>query len=92
MAVGVSLGGNALLKWFGEQGEAARVVRAAAAISAPHDLHASAVALSRGLNLVYMRHFLKTLKRKSDAKLAQYPASEVRVFNPHGCGKAGVLA
>ncbi len=73
MAVGVSLGGNALLKWFGEQGEAARVVRAAAAISAPHDLHASAVALSRGLNLVYMRHFLKTLKRKSDAKLAQYP-------------------
>ncbi len=29
--------------------------------------------LSRGFNLVYMRHFLKTLKRKSDGKLAQYP-------------------
>lgn len=73
VAVGVSLGGNALLKWLGEQREAARIVRAAAAISAPHDLHASAVALSRGFNRVYVRHFLKTLKRKSDAKLAQYP-------------------
>ena len=72
-AVGVSLGGNALLKWLGEQGESARLVRAAAAVSAPHDLHASALALSRGFNLVYMRHFLKTLKRKSDGKLTQYP-------------------
>ncbi len=73
VAVGASLGGNALLKWLGEQRESAHVVRAAAAISAPHDLHASAVALSRGFNLVYMRHFLNSLKRKSDAKLAQYP-------------------
>jgi len=30
--------------------------------------------------------------RRPEAKLAQYPASEVRVFNPRGCGKAGVLA
>jgi len=73
VAVGVSLGGNALLKWLGEQREAARIVGAAATVSAPHDLHASAVALSSGFNLVYMRHFLKSLKRKSDAKLAQYP-------------------
>lgn len=74
VAMGVSLGANTLLKWLGEQRESARdVVRAAAAVSAPHDLHVSAVVLSRGFNLVYMRHFLKTLKRKSAAKLAQYP-------------------
>ena len=73
-AVGVSLGGNALLKWLGEQGQAARVrVTRAAAISAPLDLTASGAALSRGLNMVYTRVFLRTLKAKSAAKLAQYP-------------------
>lgn len=72
-ATGVSLGGNALLKWLGERGEDARFVAAAAAVSAPHDLHAGAIALSRGFNLVYTRSFLRTLKRKSLAKLAQHP-------------------
>jgi len=72
-AVGVSLGGNVLLKWLGEQREAAGFVRAAVAVSPPQDLHASAVALSRGFNLVYTRHFLRTLKRKSLAKLDQFP-------------------
>jgi hypothetical protein len=72
-AAGVSLGGNALLKWLGERGEDARFVSAAAAVSAPHDLHAGAIALSRGFNLVYTRSFLRTLKRKSLGKLAQHP-------------------
>src|SRR5476649_78778 len=40
-AAGVSLGGNALLKWLGEQRDAANaIVDAAAAISAPVDLMA----------------------------------------------------
>jgi hypothetical protein len=72
-AAGVSLGGNALLKWLGERGEDARFVAAAAAISAPQDLLAGATALSRGFNRVYTRNFLATLKRKSLAKLAQHP-------------------
>ncbi len=74
-AIGVSLGGNALLKWLGERGEEARrVVRRAAAISAPLDLAASAGALDRGLNrLLYTRMFLAMLKTKSFAKLARYP-------------------
>lgn len=74
-AVGVSLGGNALLKWLGERGEAAaRVVRRAVAVSAPLDLAASGRALDRGLNrLVYTRHFLSTLKPKSLAKLEIFP-------------------
>jgi predicted alpha/beta-fold hydrolase len=73
-AAGVSLGGNALLKWLGEQGSgAAPVVNAAAAISAPVDLMAAGDALGRGFNLVYTRAFLRTLKRKSIAKLAAHP-------------------
>src|SRR5512134_361226 len=58
-AVGVSLGGNALLKWLGETGaSAAAVLDAAAAVSAPVDLMAAGDALDRGFNLVYVRHFL----------------------------------
>jgi predicted alpha/beta-fold hydrolase len=74
LTVGVSLGGNALLKWLGEQGAAAHsVVAAAAAVSAPLDLMAAGDALGRGFNLVYTRVFLATLKRKSAAKLVQHP-------------------
>ncbi len=73
-AMGVSLGGNALLKWLGERGRAARaVVRAAAAVSAPLDLTAAGDALERGFNRVYTRNFLATMKRKSAAKLARFP-------------------
>ncbi len=70
---GVSLGGNALLKWLGEQGEAARFVRAAAAISAPLDLAAANTALMRGFSRIYARHFLQTLIPAALAKLAQFP-------------------
>lgn len=70
----ISLGGNATLKWLGEQGEAAtRVVTAAAAISAPVDLAAAGAALEHGFCRVYTRRFLATMKRKSLAKLRQHP-------------------
>ena len=74
-AAGVSLGGNALLKWLGERGEDARgVVTRAAAVSAPLDLGAAGRSLDLGLNrLLYTRHFLATLKPKSLAKLGRFP-------------------
>jgi len=74
-SAGVSLGGNALLKWLGEQGKAAgKIVRRAAAVSAPVDLAAAGLALDLGLNrLLYTRHFLSTLKPKSLAKLEVFP-------------------
>lgn len=75
-AAGVSLGGNALLKWLGERGEdATGVVAHAAAVSAPIDLAAAGRALGRGFNMVYTRMFLGSLKRKASAKLAQFPGS-----------------
>jgi hypothetical protein len=74
LAAGFSLGGNALLKWLGEQGAAARgVVAAAAAVSAPLDLRVAGDALAQGLNRLYTRHFLSTLKPRSLAKLERYP-------------------
>jgi predicted alpha/beta-fold hydrolase len=73
-AAGVSLGGNALLKWLGEEGAAAcEIVRAAAAVSAPVDLTAAGNALGQGFNLLYTRHFLGSLKRKTAAKLERFP-------------------
>jgi predicted alpha/beta-fold hydrolase len=72
-AAGVSLGGNVLLKWLGERGaEAARLLRRAAAVSAPLDLAAAGHALDRGVNQrLYTRVFLATLKAKVHAKIAQ---------------------
>ena len=75
VAVGVSLGGNALLRWAEEAGEeAGRTVRAVASVSAPLDLAAGGAAIGRGFNrLVYTRMFLASMKPKALAKLAQYP-------------------
>ncbi len=70
----VSLGGNVLLKWLGEQGEAAAsVIDGAVAISAPLDLPAAGAVLDQGFNRVYTARFLRTLKRKALAKLERFP-------------------
>ncbi len=71
---GVSLGGNALLKWLAEQGPAASlIIDAAAAVSAPLDLAAANIALSSGFNRVYARHFLQTLIPAARAKDLRFP-------------------
>ena len=73
-ALGVSLGGNALLKWLArERQAAAALVTRAAAVSAPMDLSTAGRLLGRGFNRVYTWNFLKSLKRKSLAKLRHYP-------------------
>lgn len=75
LAVGVSLGGNALLRWAQEKGhDASRVVSAVAAVCSPIDLAAGGWAIGRGFNrLVYTRMFLNTMKPKALQKLAQHP-------------------
>ena len=72
-ASGVSLGGNALLRWLGEFAEESNFVDAACAISAPLDLAAGGAALSRGINMIYTQSFLRTLKPKCLKKLKQFP-------------------
>ncbi|SMC25912.1 hypothetical protein SAMN02745857_02341 [Andreprevotia lacus DSM 23236] len=70
-AVGVSLGGNALAKWLGEQGESAgELISAAVVVCAPLDLTACGNMLDVGVNRhIYTREFLRTLKRKTLLKL-----------------------
>jgi predicted alpha/beta-fold hydrolase len=72
-ATGISLGGNALLRWLGESQHQAELVDGACAISAPLDLAAGGAALSRGVNLLYTHMFLQTLKPKCIDKLRQFP-------------------
>jgi uncharacterized protein len=75
VAVGISLGGNALMRWAEEMGsQAANVVRAVASVCSPLDLAASGQAIGRGFNrLVYTRMFLNTMRPKALAKLKQHP-------------------
>jgi predicted alpha/beta-fold hydrolase len=75
MAVGVSLGGNALLRWAEEAGHtASKTVEAVAAVSSPIDLAAGGHAIGRGFNRwVYTRMFLNTMVPKALQKLSQYP-------------------
>lgn len=86
-AFGISLGGNALLKWMGEQGQAAQtLITAAAAASVPYDLQAVGDHLDSGLNrFFYTREFLRTLKQKahrlSSDPIALAAADSLRSFD-----------
>jgi len=72
--VGISLGGNMLLKWLGEEGEAAgTVVERAVAVSAPLDLAAAAGELDCGIKkFLYTRHFLRSLRPRALAKIVDH--------------------
>ena len=89
-AVGVSLGGSALLNWLGREEEsAARIVAAAAAVSAPLDLTAAGIAIEQGLNRIYSKHFRATLVPKAMAMARRFPgtldaAAITRVDSMHG--------
>jgi len=86
-AVGVSLGGNALLRWVQEAQAAGKVaapahvavsdlpnVAAVAAISAPLDLTAAGAAIDSGPNRwIYAQMFLRTMKHKARSKGQQFP-------------------
>lgn len=73
--IGISLGGNALMRWAAEAGaDATKVATAVAAIGAPLDLAAAGAAIDHGVNRqVYARLFLATMKPKALAKLTQFP-------------------
>ncbi len=74
-AVGISLGGNALLKLLGERGTATQLLKAVA-ISAPLDLAAAGRNLDAGLSReIYTRVFLRTLKRKTFEKIRRQKIS-----------------
>ncbi|MFL6691471.1 MAG: YheT family hydrolase [Ramlibacter sp.] len=75
LAVGVSLGGNALMRWAGQAGtQASRLCDAVASVCSPVDLAAGGRAIGRGFNrLVYTTMFMRTMRPKALRKLAQHP-------------------
>jgi len=75
LVVGISLGGNALLRWAAEAGEsAAATARAVAAVCSPLDLAAAGHAIDHGLNRwLYARMFLATMKPRALQRLALHP-------------------
>jgi predicted alpha/beta-fold hydrolase len=74
MLTGVSLGGNVLLKYLGEQGRnISPRIKAAAAVSVPYDLAQSSRFIDEGFARVYQWNFLRSLRAKAMAKLEQFP-------------------
>ena len=74
LITGVSLGGNVLLKWLGEQGDRApQLLRGAAAVSVPFDLARGSRYLDRGFSRLYQAHFLRSLRRKALEKSVRFP-------------------
>lgn len=72
--VGVSLGGNVMLRLLaGLDDELSRRLCAAVAISTPYDLAISCDYLQKGASRMYQWHFVRKLRRKALAKVAQHP-------------------
>lgn len=63
-AVGFSLGGNALLKYVGELGDAAPL-DATVAVSVPFDLDACATRIDTGFSRVYQAHLVRSMQRST---------------------------
>lgn len=72
-AIGVSLGGNALLKWLGEHPDQT-LIRAAAAMSVPFDLAAGSKHLEAGAGPLYVARFLRTMRPKSASVVERFGA------------------
>ena len=70
--IGFSLGGNLLLKYLGEEGQASRI-QAAVAVSVPCDLATSADELAKPGNRLYMWNFMRSLREKMLQKAEQFP-------------------
>ncbi|MFY9552751.1 MAG: alpha/beta fold hydrolase, partial [Thermoanaerobaculia bacterium] len=78
LAIGVSLGGNVLLKWRGENPAGAGVT-AAVALSTPYDLAASARHLESFAGRVYTGRFLATLRAKALDAARRFPEAAARI-------------
>lgn len=72
LAVGVSLGGNMLVNYLAETGEASGLT-AAQIISPPLDLSACSSRIEQGFSRVYQRYLLGSMKKNMLKKMAALP-------------------
>ena len=78
--VGISLGGNVLLKWLGEQQEQS-LIHAAAALSVPFDLNLLAHHMNQGFPRFYQKHLINKLHHLFEQKFKQYPEHKPKHLN-----------
>lgn len=72
--VGISLGGNVILKYLGEQGDEMHPsISRAVAFSVPCDLTAGSIHLNRTSNRLYLKRFLRMLHDKIRMKMEIMP-------------------
>jgi predicted alpha/beta-fold hydrolase len=71
--LGYSMGGNILLKYFGETKIMNPLIKGGIAISVPCSLKGSSEILSTKQNKIYLNRFLKTLKEKALKTLIRFP-------------------
>jgi predicted alpha/beta-fold hydrolase len=82
--VGVSLGGNVLLKWLGEQASQTKI-NAAVAVSVPFVLNKTANRMNIGLSRFYQSHLLKNLKQIFARKLIHMKNPPEALKNAANC-------
>lgn len=84
--VGFSLGGSILINWLGRQRPAQGWVRAAAAVSVPYQLRASAERMMRGVSRIYQHRLLSQMQRAYARKFSRLrsPLGPLRLERLHG--------
>jgi len=85
LVAGVSLGGNVLLKWLGENA-GDPTVAAAATLSVPYDLAAGARYMAAFPSNLYVRGFVKTLTAKAENLARRFPEAAARIDLPRARG------
>ena len=78
LVAGVSLGGNVLLKWLGENA-GDPTVAAAATLSVPFDLAAGDRYMTPFPSNLYVRAFVKTLTAKAEDLVRRFPEAASRI-------------
>jgi predicted alpha/beta-fold hydrolase len=78
--IGISLGGNLLLKYLGESGRDS-ALRAAVAVSVPFDLESAVTRLQHGLSQIYDRYLLRRLMKSHVEKCRSLSISVVEHFD-----------
>lgn len=81
VAAGISLGGNALLKWLGEHPNDPTIA-AAATLSVPYDLAAGDRYMATFPTSLYVRSFVKTLTAKAEDLIRRFPEVAARIDLP----------
>lgn len=85
--VGVSLGGNVVLKWLGELGEQ-HLVNTAVAVSVPFQLRLVADKIGQGFSRIYQSYLLRRLKKVFSRKIESLQPDlpeELMNFNQWHC-------